>query len=194
MRPEQAELALAHRRPETAAGTATSGHGAWGCCVTEELLDIQLRVNGEELRERVAARKTLVDFLREDLGLTGSHVGCEQGVCGACTVRLDGAVVRGCLVLAAQCDGAQVETIEGLSDSGALADLQEAFIRRNALQCGFCTPGMLIGAHDLLARGGVPSREAIRDHICGNYCRCTGYQAIVDAIESIALGRAGKAS
>jgi len=162
--------------------------------VTEELLDIQLRVNGEELRERVAARKTLVDFLREDLGLTGSHVGCEQGVCGACTVRLDGAVVRGCLVLAAQCDGAQVETIEGLSDSGALADLQEAFIRRNALQCGFCTPGMLIGAHDLLARGGVPSREAIRDHICGNYCRCTGYQAIVDAIESIARGRAGKAS
>jgi len=163
-------------------------------CVTDHLLDIHLRVNGEAVRERVAARKTLVDFLREDMGLTGSHVGCEQGVCGACTVRLDGAVVRGCLVLAVQCDGAQVETIEGLSDAGTLADLQEAFIRRNALQCGFCTPGMLIGAHDLLGRGGVPGRDAIRDHICGNYCRCTGYQAIVDAIESIARARAGKAS
>jgi carbon-monoxide dehydrogenase small subunit len=162
--------------------------------VTDQLLDINLRVNGDAVRERVAARKTLVDFLREDLGLTGSHVGCEHGVCGACTVRLDGAVVRGCLVLAVQCDGAKVETIEGLSEAGALADLQEAFIRRNALQCGFCTPGMLIGAHDLLGRGGVPSRDAIRDHICGNYCRCTGYQAIVDAIESIARARAGKAS
>ena len=166
----------------------------WLFCVTDQLLDIHLRVNGEAVRERVSARKTLVDFLREDLGLTGSHVGCEQGVCGACTVRLDGAVVRGCLVLAVQCDGALVETIEGLSDTGALADLQEAFIRRNALQCGFCTPGVLIGAHDLLGRGGVPSRAAIRDHICGNYCRCTGYQAIVDAIESIARARAGKAS
>jgi len=162
--------------------------------VTEHSRSIALTVNGEDVRETVEVRTTLVDFLRDRLGLTGSHVGCEQGVCGACTVRLDGAVVRGCLVLAAQCDGAQVETIEGLSDAGALADLQEAFIRRNALQCGFCTPGMLIGAHDLLARGGVPSREAIRDHICGNYCRCTGYQAIVDAIESIARARAGKAS
>lgn len=162
--------------------------------MSDHLLDIRLRVNGEAVRERVMVRKTLVDFLREDLGLTGSHVGCEHGVCGACTVRLDGAVVRGCLVLAVQADGAEVETIEGLSDAGVLADLQEAFIRRNALQCGYCTPGMLIGAHDLLSRGGVPSREAIRDHICGNYCRCTGYQAIVDAIESIARGRAGKAS
>ena len=156
----------------------------------ERFCDIGLRVNGEDVRERVEARKTLVDFLRDDLGLTGSHIGCEQGVCGACTVLLDGAVVRGCLVLAVQCDGAEVETIEGLSDSGAISDLQEAFQRRNALQCGFCTPGMLIGAQELLARGTVPSRDAIREHISGNYCRCTGYQAIVDAIEAIALDRA----
>jgi aerobic carbon-monoxide dehydrogenase small subunit len=159
----------------------------------ERLLDIGLRVNGEDVRERVEVRKTLVDFLREDLGLTGSHVGCEQGVCGACTVLVDNEVVRGCLVLAVQCDGAEVLTIEGISDSGVIADLQDAFARRNALQCGFCTPGMLIGAHELLSRGGVPSRAMIREHISGNYCRCTGYQAIVDAIESTALVRAAKA-
>jgi aerobic carbon-monoxide dehydrogenase small subunit len=158
--------------------------------MTERFLDISLRVNGEDVHESVQARKTLVDFLRDDLGLTGSHVGCEQGVCGACTVLLDGAVVRGCLVLAVQCDGARVETIEGISDSGAIADLQEAFQRRNALQCGFCTPGMLIGAHALLDGGGLPSRETIREHLSGNYCRCTGYQAIVDAIESTANTRA----
>jgi aerobic carbon-monoxide dehydrogenase small subunit len=160
----------------------------------ELFCDISLRVNGEDVQEHVEARKTLVDFLRDDLGLTGSHVGCEHGVCGACTMLLDGAVVRGCLVLAVQCDGARIDTIEGLADSGAIADLQDAFQRRNALQCGFCTPGMLIGAQDLLARGGVPSRDAIREHISGNYCRCTGYHAIVDAIESIALKRAGKAA
>jgi aerobic carbon-monoxide dehydrogenase small subunit len=156
----------------------------------ERHLDIALRVNGEDVRERVEARKTLVDFLREDLGLTGSHIGCEQGVCGACTVLVDGDVVRGCLVLAVQCDGAKVETIEGISDSGVIADLQDAFQRRNALQCGFCTPGMLIGAQALLAGGGVPSRDMIREHLSGNYCRCTGYQAIVDAIESVAQTRA----
>ena len=158
--------------------------------MSERFCEVSLRVNGEAVSERVEARKTLVDFLRDDLGLTGSHIGCEQGVCGACTVLLDGEVVRGCLVLAPQCEGAEVQTIEGLSDSGAIADLQEAFARRNALQCGFCTPGMLIGAQALLAGGGVPSREAIRDHISGNYCRCTGYQAIVDAIESTAQTRA----
>jgi carbon-monoxide dehydrogenase small subunit len=157
-------------------------------------LDINICVNGEDVSARVEARKTLVDFLRDDLSLTGTHVGCEHGVCGACTVRLDGDVVRGCLVLAVQCDGADVETIEGLSDSGIIADLQTAFQRRNALQCGYCTPGMLIGAQELLARGGAPSRDAIREHISGNYCRCTGYQAIVDAIESVALTRAKKAS
>jgi aerobic carbon-monoxide dehydrogenase small subunit len=160
----------------------------------ERFCEISLRVNGEDVHERVEARKTLVDFLRDDLGLTGSHVGCEHGVCGACTVLLDGAVVRSCLVLAVQCDAARVDTIEGVSDSGIIADLQDAFQRRNALQCGFCTPGMLIGAQDLLARGGIPSRDAIREHLSGNYCRCTGYHAIVDAIESIALARAGKAA
>ena len=108
----------------------------------ERFFEIALRVNGEEVRERVEARKTLVDFLRDDLGLTGTHIGCEQGVCGACTILLDDAVVRGCLLLAVQCDGAEVQTIEGLSDSGVIADLQDAFRRRNALQCGFCTPGI----------------------------------------------------
>jgi carbon-monoxide dehydrogenase small subunit len=158
--------------------------------MSERFCEVSMRVNGEDVSERVEARKTLVDFLRDDLGLTGSHIGCEQGVCGACTVLLDGEVVRGCLVLTPQCEGAEVQTIEGLSDSGAIADLQEAFTRRNALQCGFCTPGMLIGAQALLSGGDVPSREAIRDHISGNYCRCTGYQAIVDAIESPAQTRA----
>jgi carbon-monoxide dehydrogenase small subunit len=149
-------------------------------------------VNGETVSERVEARKTLVDFLRDDLGLTGSHVGCEHGVCGACTVRVNGAIVRGCLMLAAQCDGARVETIEGISDSGAVADLQVAFETRNALQCGFCTPAMLLTAQELLADGAMPSRDAIREHISGNYCRCTGYHAIVDAIESVAQARTAK--
>ena len=151
---------------------------------------IRLTVNGEAVDESVEPRTTLVDFLRDTLGLTGSHVGCEHGVCGACTVRLDGAIVRGCLTLAAQCDGAKVETIEGVSDTGDIADLQDAFRRRNALQCGFCTPAMLLTAQDLLAQGGLPSRDTIREHISGNYCRCTGYQAIVDAIESVAQTRA----
>jgi carbon-monoxide dehydrogenase small subunit len=148
-------------------------------------------VNGETVRATVDARKTLVDFLRDDLGLTGSHIGCEHGVCGACTVRVDGAIVRGCLMLAVQCDGVRVETIEGISDSGEIADLQEIFQRRNALQCGYCTPGVLLAAQELLANGGVPSREAIREHLSGNYCRCTGYQAIVDAVEAAARARAG---
>jgi aerobic carbon-monoxide dehydrogenase small subunit len=159
--------------------------------VSERFHDIALTVNGEEVREHVDARMTLVDFLREDLSLTGSHVGCEHGVCGACTVRVDGVVVRGCLMLAVQCDGAQVETIEGVSDQGEIADLQSAFETRNALQCGYCTPGMLLTAPELLARGGVPSRDEIRAHISGNYCRCTGYQAIVDAVEAVAQSRAG---
>ena len=161
--------------------------------MSERFHDIVLTVNGEEVRERVDARKTLVDFLREDLSLTGSHVGCEHGVCGACTVRVDGVVVRGCLMLAVQCDGARVETIEGVSDLGEIADLQTAFETRNALQCGYCTPGMLLTAQELLARGGVPSRDEIRAHISGNYCRCTGYQAIVDAIEAVAQARNGVA-
>ncbi len=120
--------------------------------MSERMHDIVLTVNGEEVRERVDARTTLVDFLRDALALTGSHVGCEHGVCGACTVRVDGAIVRGCLMLAVQCDGARVETIEGLSDTGEIADLQQAFAERNALQCGFCTPGMLLTAQELLKR------------------------------------------
>jgi aerobic carbon-monoxide dehydrogenase small subunit len=159
--------------------------------MSERFHDIALTVNGEAVRERVDARTTLVDFLREGLSLTGSHVGCEHGVCGACTVRVDGAVVRGCLMLAVQCDGAHVETIEGVSDLGEIADLQTAFETRNALQCGYCTPGMLLTAQELLARGGVPNRDEIRAHISGNYCRCTGYQAIVDAVEAVAQSRAG---
>jgi aerobic carbon-monoxide dehydrogenase small subunit len=155
------------------------------------LVDITAIVNGETVRERVEPRRTLVDFLRETLALTGSHVGCEHGICGACSVRVDGDVVRGCLMLAVQCDGARIDTIEGISDSGEIADLQAAFEQRNALQCGFCTPGMLLSAQALLCRGEVPDRETIRDHISGNYCRCTGYQAIVDAIEAVALARAG---
>jgi carbon-monoxide dehydrogenase small subunit len=160
--------------------------------MTDTALDISLTVNGERVAERVDARKTLVDFLREDLVLTGSHVGCEHGVCGACTVRVNGEIVRGCLMLAVQCDGAKVETIEGLSDTAEIADLQAAFEQRNALQCGYCTPGMLVAAQDLLRHGGVPSREDIRAHLSGNYCRCTGYHAIVDAVESVAQARAGK--
>jgi carbon-monoxide dehydrogenase small subunit len=147
-------------------------------------------VNGERVSERVEARTSLVDFLRDTLALTGSHIGCEHGVCGACTVRVDGEIVRGCLMLASQCDGATVETIEGIADSGEIADLQSAFAARNALQCGFCTPGMLIAVQDLLAREARPSRDDIRDHLSGNYCRCTGYQAIVDAVEAVAKQRA----
>jgi len=154
--------------------------------------DITLTINGERIDGRVEGRKSLVDFLRDDLTLTGSHVGCEHGVCGACTVRVNGEIVRGCLILAVQCDGAVVETIEGISDTGEIADLQEAFEKRNALQCGFCTPGMLLTAQELLASGKVPSRDDIREHISGNYCRCTGYHAIVDAVEAVAQARAGK--
>jgi aerobic carbon-monoxide dehydrogenase small subunit len=156
-------------------------------------IEIAFTVNGERIAGRIEPRTTLVDFLRDDLGLTGSHIGCEHGVCGACTVRVNGEIVRGCLMLAVQCDGAQVETIEGLSDSGEVADLQAAFERRNALQCGYCTPGMIAAAQDLLKRGGIPSRDEIREHISGNYCRCTGYQAIVDAVEAVAQARAGAA-
>jgi carbon-monoxide dehydrogenase small subunit len=163
--------------------------------MTDHALDIALTVNGERVAARVEPRKTLVDFLREDLGLTGSHVGCEHGVCVACTVRVDGAIVRGCLMLAVQCEGSQVETIEGLSDSGEIADLQAAFEQRNALQCGYCTPGMIAAAQDLLLlakqRGVEPTRDDIREHLSGNYCRCTGYHAIVDAVESVAQARYG---
>jgi len=153
-------------------------------------VSITLKVNGETVSADVPPRMHLADFLRERLALTGTHIGCEHGVCGACSVRLNGEVVRGCLVLAVQADGAEVLTVEGLSDSGEIADLQEAFRNRNALQCGYCTPGMLLTAQELLAQGGVPDRETIREHMSGNYCRCTGYQAIVDAVETTAAARA----
>jgi len=163
--------------------------------MSDYALDISITINGELVYERVEARKTLVDFLRENLALTGSHIGCAHGVCGACTVRVDGEIVRGCLMLAVQCDGLTVETIESLSDSGEIADLQAAFEQRNALQCGYCTPGMITAAQDLLKRAKennkVPSRDEIRDHLSGNYCRCTGYHAIVDAVEAVAQARAG---
>ena len=151
--------------------------------------DITLTVNGTQVTRRVAARQHLVDFLREELGLTGSHIGCEHGVCGACTVRVDGAIVRGCLMLAVQANGCSVDTIEGLSDSKELSVLQRAFHERNALQCGFCTPGMLMAAQDLINKGLKPGREEIREQISGNYCRCTGYQSIVDAIEDVINGQ-----
>lgn len=157
-----------------------------------ELADITLNVNGLDVTRRVAARVNLVDFLRDELGLTGSHVGCEHGVCGACTVRLEGEIVRGCLVLAMQCSGMRVETIEGASESGELAALQHEFHQRNALQCGFCTPGMLLTAAELVSRRPDASREEIREHLSGNYCRCTGYQAIVDAVEAACTVRRAK--
>ena len=149
----------------------------------ESHVDVSMRVNGDAMTRRVEARMNLVDFLREELGLTGSHVGCEHGVCGACTVRVDGRIVRGCLMVAAQADGADVWTIEGLSDTGEIRALQDAFVERNALQCGYCTPGMLLTAAELLERRPDADRAEIRRFISGNYCRCTGYEAIVDAIE-----------
>jgi carbon-monoxide dehydrogenase small subunit len=155
----------------------------------EHALDITLTVNGVEVTRRVAPRTHLVDFLRDELGLTGSHIGCEHGVCGACTVRVNGDIVRGCLMLAVQANDCRVETIEGVSDSGELAALQKTFHARNALQCGFCTPGMLMAAQDLIKQNRKCSRVEIREHISGNYCRCTGYQAIVDAIEEVVNGQ-----
>ncbi len=155
-------------------------------------VSISLEVNGERVDADVLPRLNLADFLREHLHLTGTHVGCEQGVCGACTVRMDGEIVRSCLILAVQTRSASVQTIEGLSDSGEIADLQAAFRDRNALQCGYCTPGMLMAAQDLLEQEAAPDRERIREHLAGNYCRCTGYQAIIDAVEATGRARMGR--
>jgi carbon-monoxide dehydrogenase small subunit len=155
-----------------------------------ETVEVRLVVNGEAVARRVAARQNVVDFLRDELGLTGTRAGCEHGVCGACTLRVDGVAVRACLMLAAQLDGAHVETIEGLSESGEIADLQAAFHEHNALQCGFCTAGMLMSAAELLRERPAPSRSEIRDHLSGNYCRGTGYHAIVDAVETASRRRA----
>lgn len=153
-------------------------------------MKIVLTLNGDTIEAEVEPRQSLVDFLREQ-GLTGTHAGCEHGVCGACSVQVGGQVVRGCLMLAVQADGQTVDTVEGLSQSGVIADLQAAFHRLNALQCGFCTAGMLLTAQDILARNPAPSRADIREHLSGNYCRCTGYQAIVDAVAEVAAERSG---
>lgn len=149
-------------------------------------MDLSLTVNGEAVSAQVEPRMHLVDFLRESLDLTGSHAGCEHGVCGACSLIVNGEMVRGCLMLAVQAEGAEVWTVEGLTESGAIAALQDAFVARNALQCGYCTPGMLVAAATLLKAKPNPTREEIREGISGNYCRCTGYHAIVDAIEQVA--------
>ncbi len=157
-----------------------------------QTISLTLQVNRQSVTKTVEPRTHLIDFLRNDLALTGSHIGCEHGVCGACTVLVDGEIVRGCLTLACQLEGAQVETIEGLTESGAIADLQAAFLQRNALQCGYCTPGMLVCATELLQdrpSATQVSRTEIREHISGNYCRCTGYEAIVDAIEETLKSR-----
>jgi carbon-monoxide dehydrogenase small subunit len=159
----------------------------------EETMAVTMTVNGERVSRAVPVRQNLIDFLRTGLGLTGSHIGCEHGICGACSLRLDGAVVRGCLTLAVQADGAEVVTIEGLTASGEAADLQAAFVERNALQCGYCTPGMLMTASELLASNAAPDRDGIREFMSGNFCRCTGYQAIVDAIETTLRKRRGLA-
>ena len=147
-----------------------------------ETRQINLTVNGEPVTEQVPVRMNLVDFLRTTMGLTGSHVGCEHGVCGACTLDVDGTMVRACLMLAVQADCSEVTTIEGLADSGRGEALRQAFHDRNALQCGFCTPGILASAIEYVEAGGPADRDAIRRHLSGNYCRCTGYQSIVDAI------------
>jgi aerobic-type carbon monoxide dehydrogenase small subunit (CoxS/CutS family) len=150
------------------------------------VIAVEVTVNGRRCRETVEDRLLLSDFLRQTLGLTGTHVGCEHGVCGACTVLLDGVSARSCLLLAAQVDGRELTTVEALAGDGDLNPLQEAFKECHALQCGFCTPGILMAATDLLARDGTPDREAIEDMLSGHLCRCTGYTPIVDAIEKAA--------
>ena len=152
-------------------------------------VEISPVVNGEIIIRRVEPRLSLADFLRGE-GLTGTHLGCEHGVCGACTICVDSKTVRACLMFAVQCDGRKVETIEGATKSGRIQDLQDAFVANNALQCGFCTPAMLLTADEFLRTNLSVSRTEIRAHLSGNYCRCTGYQSIVDAIEHVAKQRA----
>lgn len=160
----------------------------------DELHDIEFSVNGDRTALRVSGRTNLVDALRDELGLTGSHVGCEHGVCGACTIHLGGVAIRGCLMLAVQADGAELTTIEGLGRNPENADMLEQFVARNALQCGFCTPGMIATATNLLKENPAPSREEVRAYMSGNYCRCTGYEAIVDAVMNTAQARLQGAS
>jgi len=157
----------------------------------QHTVQLTTTVNGAAVTRLVEPRQSLVDFIRYEMELTGSHVGCEHGVCGACTIRLNGQIVRGCLTLAIQADGGDVETIEGVSETGEIADLQKKFHERNAAQCGFCTPAMLLTAQALLLSNDNPSRREIREYLSGNYCRCTGYEAIVDSIEFVAQARRG---
>jgi carbon-monoxide dehydrogenase small subunit len=155
--------------------------------IGEEELEIETMLNGRPLRRRVKARQHLADFLRQELELTGTHLGCEHGICGACTVLIDKQTARGCLTLAVQIAGKCVETIEGLSESGKLAELQEQFFERNAAQCGFCSSGMLLTAYEMIMTGALFSRAEIREAMSGNMCRCTGYHAIVDAVEAVCI-------
>jgi carbon-monoxide dehydrogenase small subunit len=158
----------------------------------EATMRVEVAVNGERFARQVEARRLLSDFLREDLGLTGTHVGCEHGVCGACTVLLDGVTARSCLLFAIQANGSKITTIEGVSQGGALHPLQAAFSDHSGLQCGFCTPGMIITALELLERDLAPSELAIRHALAGNLCRCTGYEGIVQAIETVAGSAQGE--
>ena len=153
---------------------------------------LTLTINGRDVRESVEPRMHLADFLRERLNLTATHLRCEQGACGACTVLIDGQPARTCITFAALCDGAEITTLEGLENDPVIAALRRAFSEEHGLQCGYCTPGMLLTAQELLRSGAVPSRETIRVHLSGNYCRCTGYQAIVDAVEAVAKARASE--
>jgi carbon-monoxide dehydrogenase small subunit len=146
---------------------------------------VTVNVNGERRRAFVEARKTLADFLREDCALTGTHLGCEHGVCGACTVLVDGEAVRSCLLFAVQAEGAEVTTIEGLTPPEGLNDIQEAFRQNHGLQCGFCTPGFIVSIHAFLEANPTPSKAEIREGLSGNLCRCTGYQGIIKAVESL---------
>ena len=152
--------------------------------MSEIKMEITLTVNSEKITKTVPVRQHLVDFLRMELGLTGSHLGCEHGVCGACSIRVNNAVVRGCLMLAVQADGADVVTVEGLTETKEIEDLQKNFVERNAMQCGYCTPGMLVTAAELLRTTKPINRDDIRNHLSGNFCRCTGYHAIIDAVET----------
>ena len=178
---------MSTRPPNTA---DTSARTSWRALWTEHWEKrvvaehaIEVTVNGERHRNHVEARKTLADFLREDLGLTGTHLGCEHGVCGACTILLDGEAVRSCLVFAVQADGADITTIEGIGPSdGTLGPVQEAFRQCHGLQCGFCTPGFVVSVHAFLADNPNPTPEEIREGLSGNLCRCTGYQGIIKAV------------
>jgi carbon-monoxide dehydrogenase small subunit len=168
---------VAPRRQHRAAPPA-----GWAAPVTER--EVRVRVNGREVVRSVEVRRTLADFLREDLSLTGTHLGCEHGVCGACTVLLDGAPIRSCLVFAVQADGSEVTTVEALGEIDALSPLQQAFVEHHGLQCGFCTPGILMSAHALLRDHADPTDDEIREVLGGHLCRCTGYQGILDAVRA----------